>query len=212
MAQYRHYFYRSMAVTMCMVGRERVPIHELVEKTSWTNTSDMLECNSYVKKVLQQMEGLWIRLDALSKDMPPLVAETMWAHCYEQVLMELMEGFASVRKCNPSGRGMMKMDLTAIVRGIKKIHPVDLGASTGTTSGSHDDGTITQVSCTQESIDSYINAFYFDSRADLMEWIENNVSNYYERWMVGLALVGVGAKMRPHEKDKLKKDVIALFR
>ena len=261
----------------------------------------------YVKKILQQMEGLWIRLDALSTDMPPMVAEAMWSHCYQQVLLETMEGFAAVRKCNPAGRGMMKMDLTAIVRGIEKIHPVDTslarsgntlggallgfertrsrvrarvcmrayvrvsrrihvrlrvfrlcafvcalcvcalcalcvcrcrclrarspdtqninhvylapaagagrgllcGVCDGTGDNNQSDARV--VTCTPESIDAYLKAFYFDSRSDLMEWVRDNKDRYYERWTVGLALVGVGAKMKMHEKEKLRKEIAALY-
>lgn len=203
-SQFRQFFYRRMAETMCMVGRDRTPIRGLVEKNNWTSSSDMLECHQYVKKILQQMEGLWIRLDALSSSMPPMVAEEMWAHCYEQVLLEVMEGFASVKKCNPAGRGMMKMDLTAIVRGVAKIHPVKPLSQSGADGRS-------SIRCSQEKIDAYLNAFYFDSRSDLIEWIQENKSSYYEHWMIGLALVGVGAKMKPHEKEKLKKEVSAFY-
>ena len=176
----------------------------------------------YVKKILQQMEGLWIRLDALSKEMPPTVGEATWAHCYEQVLLETMEGFAAVRKCNPAGRGMMKMDLTAIVRGIKKIHPVSTApsatggasasANNNASSGIMPPGNVVVVVCaTQESIDAYLNAFYFHSRADLLQWVRDNRTKYYKRWMIGLAMVGVGAKMNMHEKDKLTKEISAMY-
>lgn len=200
-----------MAHTMCMVGRDRVAIRDLVEKNNWTSSSDMLECHMYVKKVIQQMEGLWIRLDALSGSMPPMVAETMWAHCYEQVLLEFMEGFAAVRKCNPAGRGMMKMDLTAVVRGIAHIHEVDPSAAASVASTQQPQLPKGGVVCSQESIDAYLNAFYFDSRNDLLEWIRDNSAKYYERWMVGLAMVGVGSKMKMHEKEKLRRDIAAFY-
>lgn len=190
-----------------MVGRDRTAIRDLVQKNNWTSSSDMLECHQYVKKILQQMEGIWIRLDALGASMPPMVAEETWSHCFDQVLLETMEGFAAVRKCNPAGRGMMKMDLTAIVRGMKQIHAVQPSMQVQNAGKRQN----VSIHCTQESIDAYLNAFYFDSRSDLMEWVTENKEKYYEHWMVGLAMVGVGAKMKPHDKDKLKKEISALY-
>jgi hypothetical protein len=208
---------------MVVIGGTR--IRELVEKNNWTSASDMLECHQYAKKVVQHMESVWGRLDALQASMPPTAVAATWAHLYNEVLVEVMEGFAAVRKCNPAGRGMMKMDLTAIVRGITLVHPVDhSAASLGINIGGHGDGIGSLAKTgkaaaaaaassvpTQESIDAYINAFYFDSHADLMQWVKANAARYHERWMVGLAMVGVGAKMKPHQRDNLKKEISAIY-
>ena len=197
---------RSMAQTMVVIGGTR--IRELVEKNNWTSVSDMLECHEYVKKVVQHMKSVWNRLDSLQASMPPTAVVAIWAHLYNEVLVEVMEGFAAVRKCNPAGRGMMKMDLTAIVRGITLVHPVDHSAAS---LGINIDMAKTGKVPTQESIDAYINAFYFDSHADLMQWVKANAARYHKRWMVGLAMVGVGAKMKPHQRNNLKKEISAIY-
>jgi hypothetical protein len=183
---------------MVVIGGTR--IRELVEKNNWTSASDMLECHQYAKKVVQHMESVWGRLDALQASMPPTAVAATWAHLYNEVLVEVMEG-------------------------ITLVHPVDhSAASLGINIGGHGDGIGSLAKTgkaaaaaaassvpTQESIDAYINAFYFDSHADLMQWVKANAARYHERWMVGLAMVGVGAKMKPHQRDNLKKEISAIY-
>lgn len=98
------------------------------------------------------------------------------------------EGFSRVKKCSVPGRGLMSLDVGhAFARAMSLV-------------------TIPTILLPRDKAyaDSYISAYYFDSEADVLQWVTKNKGLYPLRQVRAIITNGVGHTL----KKKQMKDAL----
>jgi hypothetical protein len=183
-----------------------------VAKASYNGKQPPEESNRYVSILVNELKRVWQRMEALRAladgessmadgiALPRASMEALWVHISARCSESLLEGFATVRTCSVSGRGLMAMDLTALYRGIRNIHPLDsaIVAAEHPLTPRHG----------QAYVGAYINAYYEEEEGELLSWIQQHVHEYRYAHFDTLIACGVGRKMK---KKKLKgiQDIVA---
>jgi len=161
-------------------GKEDYPTQ--IEKVNWMTMSG--EPNRYVGNIIKDLDFFKSQLEAFSLEddddedskrknknkknvntgaqIPAQSVDLLWDHVIKFIMLELIEGFSRIKKCDHRGRGQMDIDLTGVSQGIQKIAPPSVCKPVP----------YTQV------VKNYIQAYYLPA-TDMLDWVNNNYDPIY---------------------------------
>ena len=183
-------------------------VQRSIASTPWNRSSPPEESNAYVKTLVAELKDIWNKLEALrnvgcdsdATPLPRASQEVLWVHFTARCAECLLEGFSSVRTCSIAGRGLMAMDLTALYRGVRNVHPLDPEIVAAEHPLTPRYG--------QSYVGAYINAYYEEEEGELLTWIQQNVNQYRASQFETLIQCGVGRKMKK-KKLKMLQELVA---
>jgi hypothetical protein len=169
----RDFILSSMAPRLLQFD-ERNSLVKQVSAVQWQSDQFFTEHNKYVAEIIRHLAGLWARLESLeSQGVMPAEREVLWSYAFGFIMEQMVDGFAAAKTCSTSGRGLMSMDLSALQRGVRGIHPLSRK---------------TPPHCrTKKYAADYIQGYYYETEEALFAWMQPRLHIYKANHMVALA-------------------------
>ncbi|KAL0482599.1 vacuolar protein sorting protein VPS50 [Acrasis kona] len=177
-----------------------------IEKVNWMNMTG--EPNRYVHNIIKDLDFFKSQLDAFSLEdddkknknskpsvqIPAQSVDQLWDHVIKFIMLELIEGFSRIKKCDHRGRGQMDIDLTGVSQGILKIAPPSV---------------CKPVPYTQ-LVKSYIQAYYLPG-TDMLDWVIKNYNPIFTAKQIRSLAEIVGAQLPKKAKQDLFTQVEKMY-
>jgi len=168
----------------------------VVRMIAWTVKWDQIltlqsESNAYVGEALGRLGKVWMYLQRESmegKAFPLACISKVWSCIVDEVLTQMLNGFAMVRSCSTEGRALMSLDLATFYFGMRDISP---------------SFNVQIAEEKKRQVDDFIKAFYYDREQDVFEWINHHKKDYEPWHIYNLIECGIGASRSQAQRQEL---------
>lgn len=161
-------------------------IKESISRINWDIEELMSQHNSYVDVLLRQVEQLLFDLNSFKDQLSieKRIVNIFLEQCIRLIMLMLVDGYGSVKKCSNEGRALMQLDFQQLIVKLEKICDI-------------------RPIPDKDYVEFYIKAFYLPD-CSLEKWVKDH-SEYSQKNIISLV------NLMAQATKKTKMNIVASF-